>query len=89
MFSNASFVLILAAAAFATAGTASAQTAAARHVSPQKTIGTAKPEAPSIFDLNALSAKRGFALRQDLFDRNNPTNIRSDWPGPPAQPGQF
>jgi len=27
----------------------------------------------------------GFALRQDLFDRNNPNNLRSDWPGPPAQ----
>jgi hypothetical protein len=31
----------------------------------------------------------GFILRQDLFDRNNPNNLRSDWPGPPAQPGQF
>ena len=28
-------------------------------------------------------------LRQDLFDRNNPNNLRSDYPGPPAQPGQF
>jgi hypothetical protein len=28
-------------------------------------------------------------LRQDLFDRNNPNNLRSDWPVPPAQPGQF
>ena len=28
-------------------------------------------------------------LRQDLFDRNNPNNLRSDWHGPPAQPGQF
>jgi hypothetical protein len=28
-------------------------------------------------------------LRQDLFDRNNPTNLRSDWPSPPAQPAQF
>jgi hypothetical protein len=26
---------------------------------------------------------------QDLFDRNNPNNLRSDWPGPPAQPGPF
>jgi hypothetical protein len=33
--------------------------------------------------------KRGFILRQDLFDRNNPNNLRSDWPSPPAQPGQF
>jgi hypothetical protein len=28
-------------------------------------------------------------LRQDLFDRNNPNNLRSDYHGPPAQPGQF
>jgi hypothetical protein len=27
-------------------------------------------------------------LRQDLFDRNNPNNLRSDWPSPRAQPGQ-
>ena len=33
--------------------------------------------------------KGGFILRQDLFDRNNPNNLRSDWPSPPAQPGQF
>jgi hypothetical protein len=30
----------------------------------------------------------GFILRQDLFDRNNPNNLRSDWPGPRAQPAQ-
>jgi hypothetical protein len=28
-------------------------------------------------------------LRQDLFDRNDPNNLRSDYHGPPAQPGQF
>ena len=33
--------------------------------------------------------KSGFILRQDLFDRNNPNNLRSDWPSPPAQPGQL
>ncbi|GLR88026.1 hypothetical protein [Bradyrhizobium iriomotense] len=27
----------------------------------------------------------GFAHRQDLFDPNNRYNLRSDWPGPPAQ----
>ena len=27
-------------------------------------------------------------LRQDLFDRNNPRNLRSDYPAPTAQPGQ-
>ncbi|TYO64289.1 hypothetical protein FXV83_23305 [Bradyrhizobium hipponense] len=33
--------------------------------------------------------KTGFVLRQDLFDRNNPNNLQSDWPAPPAQAGQF
>jgi hypothetical protein len=33
--------------------------------------------------------RSSFICRQDLFDRNNPNNIRSDWPGPPAQPGRF
>jgi hypothetical protein len=33
--------------------------------------------------------KIGFVLRQDLFDRNDPNNLRSDYHGPPAQPGQF
>ena len=28
-------------------------------------------------------------LRQDLFDRRNPTNWRHGTPPPPAQPGQF
>ena len=28
-------------------------------------------------------------LRQDLFDRRNPNNLRHDYPPPPAQPGQF
>ena len=28
-------------------------------------------------------------LRQDLFDRRNPTNLRNDYRTPPAQPGQF
>jgi hypothetical protein len=28
-------------------------------------------------------------LRQDLFDRRNPTNLRHDYPAPPRQPGQF
>lgn len=32
---------------------------------------------------------RGLIVRQDLFDRNNPNNIRPDFPSPPAQPGQF
>ena len=31
---------------------------------------------------------RGSILRQDLFDRNNPNNLRSDWPSPSGLPGQ-
>ena len=27
-------------------------------------------------------------LRQDLIDRNNPNNLRSDWPSPSGLPGQ-
>jgi hypothetical protein len=36
-----------------------------------------------------ISGNGGFILRQDLFDRLNPNNLRSNWPGPPAQPGQL
>jgi hypothetical protein len=31
----------------------------------------------------------GLILRQDLFDRNDPNNLRSNYHGPPAQPGQY
>jgi hypothetical protein len=37
----------------------------------------------------AVASKSGRILRQDLFDRLNQNNLRSDWPAPPAQPGQF
>ena len=30
-----------------------------------------------------------FGCWQDLFDRNNPNNLRSDYRSPPAQPAQF
>jgi hypothetical protein len=36
-----------------------------------------------------VDARRSGVIRQDLFDRNNPNNLQSDWPSPPAQPGQF
>jgi len=48
-----------------------------------------------VYDLRGISppsvdgGRVGFVLRQDLFDRNNPNNLRSDWSSPPAQPGQF
>jgi hypothetical protein len=35
----------------------------------------------------AIEARPSGVIRQDLFDRNNPNNLRSDWPSPPAQPG--
>jgi hypothetical protein len=35
------------------------------------------------------TGRRGITLRQDLFNRNNPNNLRSDYPGPSAQPGQL
>jgi hypothetical protein len=28
-------------------------------------------------------------LRQDLFDRRSPNNVRNDYPAPPAQAGSF
>jgi hypothetical protein len=30
-----------------------------------------------------------FISRQDLFDRRNSNNTRTDWPAPPRQPAQF
>ncbi len=37
----------------------------------------------------SIDARPSGLIRQDLFDRNNPNNLRSDWPSPPAQPGAF
>jgi len=34
-----------------------------------------------------FSPSGGVILRQDLFDPNNPNNLRSDWPRPSRQPG--
>jgi hypothetical protein len=60
------------------------------------TIGFAKTshtKATPAHDVKILptmgTPRSGFILRQDLFDRNNPNNLRSDWPAPPAQPGQL
>lgn len=35
------------------------------------------------------STRASGVIRQDLFERNNPNNLRSDWPSPPAQPAQL
>jgi hypothetical protein len=45
-------------------------------------------DAPRIISPPIDTRPRGL-IRQDLFDRNNPNNLRSDWPSPPAQPGGF
>lgn len=34
-----------------------------------------------------LRSRNGLILRQDLVDRSNPNNIRTDWPAPSGQPG--
>jgi hypothetical protein len=48
--------------------------------------------APPTHDVRKIPAPidapaRGFILRQDLIDRNNPNNLRSDWPSPAGLPG--
>jgi len=84
MFFNASRVLIVVAAVFAVAGTASAQKAHRPDVPQQKAIANAPQIAPV-----ACGCRYIFVYPQDLFDRNNMNNLRGDWPGPPAQPAQF
>ena len=52
---------------------------------PRKTAESAPPAVrswPNRADLVAPGV-----LRQDLFDRRNPANLRQDYPAPPAQPG--
>lgn len=61
------------------------------------TIACAKNAMPKLERAQAAHVRQpavqarptGFVLRQDLFDRNDPNNLRSDWPAPVAQPGQF
>jgi hypothetical protein len=36
----------------------------------------------------SIAPTRGFIITQDLIDRNNPNNLRSDWPSPSGLPGQ-
>lgn len=35
------------------------------------------------------TVRPGGIVRQDLFDRNDPNNLRSDYSAPSAQPAQF
>jgi hypothetical protein len=71
--------------AFCALGAALATTAFAK---PARIKVPASPVVRGVVPL-AHSCGGGFVCRQDLFDRNNPNNIRSDYPGPSAQPGQF
>ena len=56
--------------------------AVAQDSHPKRVVIARKPPAP--WDVVAPGA-----LRQDLFSRNNPNNLRHDYPSAPAQPGQF
>ena len=59
--------------------------AAAKRVQPARTPATISASAGP----HSPTRNRSTLLRQDLFDRGNPSNERTDWPAPPAQPGQF
>jgi len=53
---------------------------------------TARTKVTSTHDVRKISPtivspEGGSILRQDLFDPNNPNNLRSDWPRPNRQPG--
>ena len=52
------------------------------HGKPEPVLRTRKAPAPGDFVAPGV-------LRQDLFSRNNPNNLRHDYPSAPAQPGQF
>lgn len=57
--------------------------AASRHVN------TKPPAAQVHAPAGDLPPAKSTVVRQDLFDRNNPNNVRTDWPAPPFQPAQF
>jgi hypothetical protein len=80
MFLKTFCVLSIAAAPLAMTVSASGQTTRTK---PAPAQGVRKVLPP------VDSGTNGFVLRQDLFDRNNPNNLRSDYPAPPAQPGQL
>jgi hypothetical protein len=78
MFLRPFCVFAIAAAALAMTVSASAQ-ATRTTLAPARDAWKIPPPADR--------GKIPFVLRQDLFDRNDPNNLRSDYPGPPAQPG--
>jgi hypothetical protein len=78
MLAKPPYLTVIAAAALATIVSAVAQT-------DRSAIGPAQNSQKT--SLPGDSGKIGFVIRQDLFDRNNPNNLRFDYPTPPAQPG--
>jgi hypothetical protein len=58
--------------------------AIAQDVRPKAVVTATARKAPAPWDVVAPGV-----LRQDLFSRNNPNNLRHDYPSAPAQPGQF
>jgi hypothetical protein len=79
-FAMKKVMLLIVSCALAFPGTAFAQSDPAK---PASTHASRKPHKHIIITTG------GGILRQDLFDRNNPNNVRSDWPTPPAQAAQF
>jgi len=71
-------IMLVASCALAFPAIAFAQTADTK-ITPTNDV---RKISPTIF-----VPKAGFILRQDLFDPNNPNNLRSDWPRPSRQPG--
>lgn len=91
---KAGILIIFSASAVAFATTAFAQAArtkvvVARGVRQVAPVQAMPVQALPVQALPIVDSCRGsFVCRQDLFDRNDPNNLRSDYHGPPAQPGQ-
>jgi hypothetical protein len=57
---------------------------------PEQAQAQAQPQAPAVRRWpNPADLVAPGIIRQDLFDRRNPANLRHDYPPPPRQPGQF
>ena len=81
---KAGILMIFAASAAALATTAFAQAARTKVVATRGAHQATPVQVSPIID----GCRGSFICRQDLFDRNNPNNLRSDYHAPPAQPGQ-
>jgi hypothetical protein len=82
---KAGILIIFSALAAAFATTAFAQAARTKVV-----VARGARQVTPVQVLPIVDSRRcSFVCRQDLFDRNNPNNLRSDYHAPPAQPGQY